>query len=87
MRHDEQIRLDLQVQALMAISSVETRQDARFRRLFLCQQTYQHLLPSLLLKRFGDAGADPAEQRRHLLIIFTQTVFRRLGIRYSPPDR
>ena len=78
---DEQIRLDLQVQALIQILLRGDPQDARFRRLFLCQQTYQHLLPSLLLKRFGDVGADPAEQRRHLLIIFTQTVFRRLGIR------
>ena len=78
---DKQIRLDLQVQALIQVLLRGDPQNARFRRLFLRKQTHQHLLPSLLLERLRDVGADPAEQRRHLLIVLPQAVFRRLGIR------
>ena len=66
---DKQIRLDLQVQALIQVLLRGDPQDARFRRLFLCQQTHQHLLPPFLLEGLGDVGADPAEQRRHLFVI------------------
>ena len=77
---DEQIRLDLQVQALIQVLLRGDPQNARFRRLFLRQHLHQHLLAPLLLDRLGDVGANPAEQRRHLRVILTQAVFRRLGI-------
>ena len=59
---DKQIRLDLQIQALIQVLLRGNPQNARFRRLFLRQHLHQHLLAPLLLDRLGDVGASSSRR-------------------------